>query len=251
MTLLSISDLNKSFGGVTAVKALSLDIESGAIFGIIGPNGAGKTSLFNVLTGFLTADSGSVKFCGREVLGKKPHELVALGMARSFQLVKPFVGMTALETLMLPTWGPRIRNLGRTPGEIERESNRLLDRFGLAEKGAVLVDGLNQSELRLLDIARTLAAQPEVMFLDEPFSGLSQDQIYQLIALLRELRDTGMTIVIIEHRMRELMKLVDRVMVVNFGSKLAEGTPAEIVRDPGVIEVYLGTKGRELAAAHG
>jgi len=250
MILLSTSDLSKSFGGVTAVHELSFEIEQGAMFGIIGPNGAGKTSLFNILTGFLPANAGSVMFRGRDVLGMKPYELVELGIARSFQLVKPFFEMTALETVILPAWGSRMRGRGVTPDGIERRGYDLLDQFGLREKGLARVNDLNQSELRLLDIARTLATEPDIVFLDEPFSGLSLDQIKLLSGILRGLRGSGATIVIIEHRMRELMQLVDQVMVINFGSKLAEGAPAKIVSDPHVIEAYLGTKGKELAATY-
>jgi branched-chain amino acid transport system ATP-binding protein len=189
-------------------------------------------------------------FRGREVLGMKPYELVELGMARSFQLVKPFFEMTALETVVLPAWGPRMRGRGVTPDGFERRGYDLLDQFGLREKGLARVNDLSQSELRLLDIARTLATEPDIVFLDEPFSGLSLDQIKLLSGILRGLRGSGTTIVIIEHRMRELMQLIDQVIVINFGSKLAEGTPAKIVRNPQVIEAYLGTKGKDLAAAY-
>lgn len=251
MSLLAVSSLSKSFGGVTAVDELSFAVEQGDIFGIIGPNGAGKTSLFNVLTGFLPADQGTVRFQGRNILGMKPHQLVELGMARSFQLVKPFFGMTALETVLLPAWSPRMQRRKLISEEVERRGVDLLARFGLSDRSGMLVDDLNQSELRLLDIARTLATEPEIVYLDEPFSGLSLNQVALVSGILQEMRGSGTTIMIIEHRMRELMQLVDRVMVINFGSKLAEGAPAEIVHDSRVIEAYLGTRGSDLAASQG
>ena len=251
MSLLAVSSLSKSFGGVTAVDELSFAVEQGDIFGIIGPNGAGKTSLFNVLTGFLPADQGTVRFQGRNILGVKPHQLVELGMARSFQLVKPFFGMTALETVLLPAWSPRMQRRKLISEEVERRGVDLLARFGLSDRSGTLVDDLNQSELRLLDIARTLATEPEIVYLDEPFSGLSLNQVALVSGILQEMRGSGTTIMIIEHRMRELMQLVDRVMVINFGSKLAEGAPAEIVHDSRVIEAYLGTRGSDLAASQG
>ena len=251
MNLLAASNLSKSFGGVTAVDDLAFEIEQGTIFGIIGPNGAGKTSLFNILTGFLRADRGAVRFRGRDVLGLKPYQLVELGMARSFQLVKPFFGMTALETVLLPAWSPRMRRRQVPSEEIERRATDLLARFGLHDRDNALVDDLNQSELRLLDIARALATEPDIIYLDEPFSGLSLDQIALVSGILQDMRESGTTVLIIEHRMRELMQLVDRVMVISFGSKLAEGTPAEIVDNPRVIEAYLGTRGLELAASQG
>ena len=251
MSLLAASNLSKSFGGVTAVHELSFAVEQGDIFGIIGPNGAGKTSLFNVLTGFLGADRGTVRFQGRNILGMKPYQLVELGMARSFQLVKPFFGMTALETVLLPAWSPRMQRRKLMSEEVDRRGMDLLERFGLSDRSGTLVDDLNQSELRLLDIARTLATEPEIVYLDEPFSGLSLEQVALVSGILQEVRGSGTTILIIEHRMRELMQLVDRVMVINFGSKLAEGAPAEIVHDSRVIEAYLGTRGSELAASQG
>ena len=251
MNLLAASNLSKSFGGVTAVDDLAFEIEQGTIFGIIGPNGAGKTSLFNILTGFLRADRGAVRFRERDVLGLKPYQLVELGMARSFQLVKPFFGMTALETVLLPAWSPRMRRRQVPSEELERRATDLLARFGLHDRDNALVDDLNQSELRLLDIARALATEPDIVYLDEPFSGLSLDQIALVSGILQDMRESGTTVLIIEHRMRELMQLVDRVMVISFGSKLAEGTPAEIVDNPRVIEAYLGTRGLELAASQG
>ena len=251
MNLLAASNLSKSFGGVTAVDDLAFEIEQGTIFGIIGPNGAGKTSLFNILTGFLRADRGAVRFREQDVLGLKPYQLVELGMARSFQLVKPFFGMTALETVLLPAWSPRMRRRQVPSEEIERRATDLLARFGLHDRDNALVDDLNQSELRLLDIARALATEPDIVYLDEPFSGLSLDQIALVSGILQDVRESGTTVLIIEHRMRELMQLVDRVMVISFGSKLAEGTPAEIVDNPRVIEAYLGTRGLELAASQG
>lgn len=250
MALLTVSNLSRHFGGVKAVHELDFHVDAGAIFGIIGPNGAGKTSLFNLLTGFLSAGSGSVRFRDREILGEKPHRLVDMGIARTFQLVKPFFGMTALETLMIPGWAQRVRAQLHSAYARETRAREQLARLGLADKAAVLVDDLNQGELRLLDIARAVATEPEILFLDEPFSGLGQEHIARLSTMITDLKRSGVTIVIIEHRLRELMQLVEHVMVMNFGRKLTEGDPADIVQDAAVIEAYLG-KGKHLGAVGG
>ena len=245
MTLLEVTNLSRNFGGVRAVQSLDFHVEAGTIFGIIGPNGAGKTTLFNLLTCFLDASSGSVLFHGRKILGIKPHHLVDLGIARTFQLVQPFFGMTALETLSIPGWSRRMQARLPDIGERQARAYDQLTRLGLSDKSSTLVDDLSQGELRLLDIGRAMLTEPELLFLDEPFSGLGQEHIEQLSILITDLRQSGVTVVIIEHRLRELMRLVEHVMVMNFGQKLAEGRPEDIVRDPAVIEAYLG-KGKHL-----
>lgn len=240
MTALAVNGLLKKFGGLCAVRDLDFEVQAGSIYGIIGPNGAGKTSLFNLVTGFLHADHGSVRLHGREVLGMKPHHLAQQGLARTFQLVKPFVGLTALETVMLPACTHKGSDGG--PAARRQEALRLLERMNLASKHETTSEALNQGELRLLDIARALATKPDVLLLDEPFSGLGPQAIQVLAELLKSRRTSGATTVIIEHRLRELMPLVDRVLVLNFGARLAEGTPGEVVTNPKVIEAYLGTK---------
>ena len=240
MSLLAVTGLTKRFGGLCAVKDLHFEVGAGSIYGIIGPNGAGKTSLFNLLTGFLSADQGSVRLEGVELLGRRPHAIARLGLARSFQLVRPFIGMTALEALMLPLCLPE-RRIG--PAQRQALAAGHLAELGLSHKAGTACEDLNQGELRLLDIGRAMAAQPRVLLLDEPFSGLGAHEIRRVAQGLQERRAAGGTTVIIEHRLRELMPLIDRALVLNFGARLAEGTPQAIARDEQVIEAYLGRQG--------
>ncbi len=240
MTLLAVEGLSKRFGGVRAVESLSFQVEAGTLLGIIGPNGAGKTSLFNLMSGFLKADRGSVRLAGTELLGLPAHAIARAGLARSFQLVRPFVGLRTHEVLMLPL-GAAARGL--SPLEARRRARAWLEALGLGAHAEAPADSLNQGELRLLDIGRALALEPAVLLLDEPFSGLGLPAIRQLIQCLEDRRAARGTTVIIEHRLRELMPLLDRVLVMNFGERLAEGTPAQIARDTRVIEAYLGQPG--------
>lgn len=240
MTLLAVEGLSKRFGGVRAVESLSFQVEAGTLLGIIGPNGAGKTSLFNLMSGFLKADRGSVRLAGTELLGLPAHAIARAGLARSFQLVRPFVGLRTHEVLMLPL-GAAARGL--SPLEARRRARAWLEALGLGAHAEAPADSLNQGELRLLDIGRALALEPAVLLLDEPFSGLGLPAIRQLIQCIEDRRAARGTTVIIEHRLRELMPLLDRVLVMNFGERLAEGTPAQIARDTRVIEAYLGQPG--------
>ena len=240
MSLLVVRGLSKRFGGLCAVKDLSFEVGAGSVHGIIGPNGAGKTSLFNLLTGFLQPDRGSVTLAGTELLGRRPHAIARLGLARSFQLARPLSGLTALEALMLPLSLP-----GRCTGPSgpRARAEALLDTLGLTHKAGTRSEELNQGELRLLDIGRALASGPRLLLLDEPFSGLGAAAVQRVAQCLHARREAGDTTLIIEHRLRELMPLIDRVLVLNFGARLAEGTPQAIASDEQVIEAYLGRQG--------
>ncbi len=242
MSLLVVAGLSKRFGGLYAVNDLDFEVEAGTLFGIIGPNGAGKTSLFNLLTGFLKADRGSVRLAGVEMLGRRPHVIARLGLVRSFQLVRPFVGLSAQESLMLPLCLP---GCCADAAERKSRSGAMLERLGLSHKADTPSEDLNQGELRLLDIGRAMVAQPRVLLLDEPFAGLGSHEIRRVAQSLRERREEGGTTLIIEHRLRELMPLIDHALVLNFGARLAEGRPQEIARDALVIEAYLGRQGAQ------
>jgi branched-chain amino acid transport system ATP-binding protein len=235
--ILEVKDLSKRFGGLTATKNVSFSLASGELTGILGPNGAGKTTLFNLLTGFIAADTGSVLFEGQELRGLAPHRIVNRGVARTFQLTRPFLGMTVLENVVVACLSPRARDAH----DKEARAQELLDQVGLGAKAREPVETLPYGDLRRLEIARALATKPNLLLLDEPFAGLGSSEIEPLAQLIKRLhREQKLTILLIEHKLREFMALVSRVIAIDFGEIIAIAPPAEIVRNPRVIEAYIG-----------
>lgn len=236
--LLDVRGLTKRFGGLVAVNELSFSVPRGQILGILGPNGAGKTTVFNLLTGFIRPDAGELRFAGHDLARRAPHQVVRLGMARTFQLCRPFVGMSVLENAMVSCHSPRGRATGQKP--VDR-AQAMLEAVGLAHKAAVAAELLTYGDQRRLEIARALATDPQLLLLDEPFAGLGSSEIEPLSELIRHLHETrGLTILIIEHKLREFMQLVQRVVAIDFGEIIAVGDPETIVNDPKVIEAYIG-----------
>jgi branched-chain amino acid transport system ATP-binding protein len=237
-TLLEVSQLNKHFGGLHAVRNVSFSVEPGEIVGILGPNGAGKTTLYNLLTGFIAPDPGArVVFQGRSLLGLAPHRIAALGVSRTFQLCRPFIGMSVLENVIVGALGSA---RGRA-ADLDARALELLARVGLAGKERAPVDVLSYGDQRRLEIARALAAKPALLLLDEPFAGLGSGEIEDLSTLIRQVHAAdGLTVVLIEHKLREFMRLVDRVIALDFGEIIAQGSPEDIVLHPAVIEAYIG-----------
>jgi len=242
--LLEVSGLNKHFGGLHALRNVSLSIAPAEIVGILGPNGAGKTTLYNLLTGFIAAESGSVVFKGRNLRGLAPYRIAGLGMSRTFQLCRPFVGMTVLENVIVGGLGVR----GSGAAELGARALALLEQVGLAGKERLRVEALSYGDQRRLEIARALAAKPTLLLLDEPFAGLGSGEIADLSALIRSVHaEQGLTVMLIEHKLHEFMRLVGRVIALDFGEVIAEGVPEEIVRHPAVIEAYIGRADADVA----
>ena len=245
--LLEVQHLSKRFGGLTAVRDVSFTLTAGEITGILGPNGAGKTTLFNLITGFSQPDAGQIRFDGRSVAGLTPHRIVDLGMARTFQLPRPFHGMTVTENVAVACVAARGR--GHAAGGLKDRAGQILREVGLADQASAPVEILPYGDLRRLEIARALATIPRLVLLDEPFAGLGAGEIQPLAELIRRLHAGGLTILIIEHKLREMMRLVRRVIALDFGAIIAEGTPEIVARDSRVVEAYLGSDAARDGAA--
>lgn len=236
--ILEISHLGKHFGGVKAVDDVSFTVNAGEIFGLIGPNGAGKTTLFNLINGVIKPDEGRVVFNGRDITGMEPYNVVRLGLARTHQIVKPLEDMTVLENVTVGA----CFGADNLPLDRAREQARdILAVVGLAAQAEVLAGHLNVAAKKRLEIARSLAANPQLLLLDETLSGLNPTEVERMIEVVRRIRDErGISIIMIEHLMQVIMQLSDRIMVLNFGTKLAEGAPDEVAHNETVIEAYLG-----------
>ncbi len=248
--LLEIRDLSRSFGGLKAVNDVSFTVRAGSIKSVIGPNGAGKTTLFNLISGMLPCDSGSILQKGREITGFQPHRIAALGLSRTFQTTKLFSRMTVLENVMV---GRHTRTRAgffsgvlslpwswREEREIRERSMELLDVLGLADAAAELASNLPFGRQRLLEIARALATEPSLLLLDEPAAGLNIYETREMADLVLKIRGWGITVLLVEHDMSLVMDISDEIVVLNYGRKVAEGEPAAIQRDPEVIRIYLG-----------
>jgi branched-chain amino acid transport system ATP-binding protein len=245
---LRVEGVSKRFGGVRAVDGVDLEVASGAALGVIGPNGSGKTNLLNLLTGFVRPDGGRVFLRGRDVTGLPPHRLVSLGLARSFQLVRPFYQLPAYKNLIIPLCSPRVRALrGGGYGDRNEVAIHLLEEVGFERDSAVPykpAKDLPHGYLKRLELARCLAVEPDVLMLDELFSGMSVSEVTAILPLIDRLRQEGKTLVMVEHRLRELFRVVDRVIVLDFGRVIAQGTPREVMEDTAVRKAYLGTEVR-------
>jgi branched-chain amino acid transport system ATP-binding protein len=247
--LLQVEGLAKKFGGLDAVFDLDFTVEAGEIMGMIGPNGAGKTTVFNLLTGFLEPTKGDITFKGENIVNRKPNQIVDRGISRTFQIVRPFLNMTVLENVLVPLQAPKNRKVNKGRMENQRRAAGLLEQVELADKMLLLAADLSHGDLKRLEVARSLAAKPDLLLLDEPFSGLATKEISALSDLIKNLNDDGLTIILIEHKLRELMKLVKRVITLNFGVKIADGTPEEIAKNEAVIEAYLGKGGERFVTS--
>jgi len=240
MPLLEVENLTKSFGGLIAVKGVSFTVEEGEIIGIIGPNGAGKTTLFNVITGYLKADSGTIKFRGENVTRLPPHKIANKGIARTFQIVRPFRHLPTIANIMVALNSPRGKKKIEWIKTPERKAMEMLEDVGLSEMMLEPAENLSHGDLKRLEIARALALEPDLLLLDEPFGGLSPIETEYMIKSIQRMHLDGHTLAIVEHKLHALMRLVKRVIVMHNGEKIAEGTPEEIAKNEKVIEVYLG-----------
>ncbi len=244
--MLKVSSLYKNFGGVRAIRDLNFELEQGELLGLIGPNGSGKTTAVNLITGFVKPTEGEILYRGRDITGLPPYKVVRLGIARTFQMVKPFYQLPAYKNMIIPLYSPRIKDTtGGKYGDRDAVALDLLEEVGFERDAYVAYKSasvLPQGYLKRLELAKAIALQPDLMILDELFSGLSLAEVASIVPIIEKLRKEGKTIIMIEHRLKELFRIADRVLVLNFGEKIAEGKASEVMESEEVKKAYLGAE---------
>ncbi len=242
--ILRVKNLSKSFGGVKALSNVSFDLLEGEIMGVIGPNGSGKTTLVNTITGFVKPDSGEVFFRDKKLTGLPHYKIADLGVTRTFQVVRPYLSLRSFKNLIVPLWSPRARRFaGSRGGDRDAVAIDLLEEVGFERDAYVpykFASALPLGYLKRLELARCLALRPEIIICDEVFSGLSMSEIASMLPLIERLRMKGVTMIMVEHRLRELFSVADKVIVLDFGQKLAEGIPGQVMQNERVRRAYLG-----------
>ncbi len=237
MALLEVEGLSRHFGGVRAVSGLSFSVNGGEILGLIGPNGSGKTTVFNLVTGFLRPHAGAIRFDGHGIAGMRPHAVARRGIARTFQIVQPFPGLSALENVTLAAF---LRHPVRK--DAEAAATEVLSRVGLSGRLHEIASRLTLMDQKRLEVAKALATRPRLLLLDEPMGGLNATEVDAASRLVEEIRASGVTVVLVEHVMKAIMRISHRVVVINQGEKIAEGPPAEVVKEPAVLAAYFGKR---------
>lgn len=249
-TILRVEGLSKQFGGVKALEDVDFELKKGEFLGVIGPNGSGKTTLLNLITGYVKPDSGKVICRGKDITGLAPYSIANMGISRSFQMVRPFYNLPAYKNLIIPLYSPRVRNLrgGKYGGKYGKRDNvaiDLLEDVGFERDSLVpykVAGSLPHGYLKRMELARCLALQPDLIMLDEIFSGMSMSEVAATLPIIERLREEGLSIIMVEHRLRELVRIADRLLVLNFGKKIAVGLPHEVIESEAVREAYLGTE---------
>jgi branched-chain amino acid transport system ATP-binding protein len=244
--LLKVSKISKYFGGVRAVNAFSFELMQGELLGFIGPNGSGKTTVVNLITGFVKPTGGEILYRGQDITGWPPYKIVRLGIARTFQMVRPFYQLPAFKNMIIPLYSPRVKGIaGGKYGDRDAMALDLLEEVGFERDSFVaykIASVLPQGYLKRLELAKGIALQPNLLILDELFSGLSLAEVASIVPIIEKLRHGGMTIIMIEHRLKELFRIADRVIVLNFGEKIADGLSKEVMESEEVKKAYLGSE---------
>jgi branched-chain amino acid transport system ATP-binding protein len=248
--ILQVQEVTKVFGGILALNRVTFDVQQGEILGIIGPNGSGKTTLVNCITGFVKMTSGKILFKGKDITGKPAHRIADIGVTRTFQIMRPYYSLPAYKNLVIPLFSPRAKRTGgwRGGGKLGDRNTvgiDILEEIGFERDSFVpykMASALPTGYLKRLELARCLALRPEIILCDEVFSGLSMSEIASMVPLIERLQMDGITLIMIEHRLRELFRVANRIMVLNFGEKLMEGTPEQVMSDEKVKEAYFGSE---------